>query len=1057
MIDRQQRGNTYERLDRALANDAWISAFPHSLVYHLPHIKSDHRPILLKTRPTLNVPRGRPFRFLAGWTEHANFKDLVSSKWRYSGNMAVSLSEFTSHVKDWDRDTYGYIGTRKRQLLRSLGNIQKAMDQSTSRRLANLEVEVRDELENVLNHEELLWRQKARCDWLQFGDKNTKFFHRRTMQRRKFNCILALHLSNGEWCSEQDILSDEAVKFLENLYGENPSPMYNIPSNIFPSLEEQDIDFLKKAVTNDEIKKALFNMAPLKASGSDGYHAHFYQSQWDLVGGAVCEWVQGIFDGNSFEEELNNSLIVLISKKECPDDFSQFRPISLCSVLYKLVMKVIANRFKVVFPNYIFPEQAGFIAGRNISDNVIIAHEVIHFMRSRKGDKKWLAIKLDLEKAYDKVSWKFIEVSLVAIGIPKRLRKVIMNAISSSPMQILWNRVPSRSFKPVRGIRQGCPLSPYLFILCMELLGYLINSEIKTGRYLGVPLFHDRVTKSTLNFVIEKVRSKLQNWDARKLSLARRITLAQSIFLAIPGYFMQSLAIPKGVCDSLEKIVREFIWGGSAGNPKIALVGWESICQPKTCGGLGFRHLQDHNNSFLMKISFNLVSRKDALWVQVQVRNMDGRISFLSLFTRDSARIFGNIYLRCGLSFVKTLCGLLGMVLQFVLPDGSWNIDMLHIWLSEDILKRVVSIPPPHLDGGEDRIIWARSGSSSFSIRSTYWTLKENSWRPKDDNWKIIWKYQGPQRVRIFLWLVTNQRLLTNSERSRRGIAQSSACQRCDHNLEDIMHVLCDCLMAKEAWMLVVPPEKQSRFFFDPLQTWLTTNLSCHLKLQDKGINWSCLFRIMAWRIWKNMNLFIFQNIHGTSFELVKASLSWAQNFESIIIKPKVVVIFSGAQQHCFENWIHLSSDGAVARMFGNAAAGGVVRDRDGNWILGYTHYMGSCSPLEAELWSILDGVLTLMNKGYKRVKIQTDNLEVVRLLSTKDVVDSENTLLKRVKRLLYSVGQWEIKHVPRECNLTADQLAKIGLSWQTSLRIFEVPPDVVVTAFLQVKAFNVS
>ncbi|KAA3488056.1 reverse transcriptase [Gossypium australe] len=110
-------------------------------------------------------------------------------------------------------------------------------------------------------------------------------------------------------------------------------------------------------------------MAPLKAPGSDGYHAIFFQSQWDLVGGAVCEWVQG----NKIEEELNNTLIVLILKKGHPEDFSQFRPISLCSVLYKLVMKVIANRFKVVFPKFISPEQAGFIAGRNLSDNVIIA------------------------------------------------------------------------------------------------------------------------------------------------------------------------------------------------------------------------------------------------------------------------------------------------------------------------------------------------------------------------------------------------------------------------------------------------------------------------------------------------------------------------------------------------------------------------------------------------------------------------------------------------------------------------------------------------------------
>lgn len=84
-------------------NDDWLSVFPYTLVYHLPRIKSDHRPILLKTNPELSGQRGRPFRFLAGWTKHSNFKDFVSNKWSFLGNMAESLSEFTSHIKDWNR------------------------------------------------------------------------------------------------------------------------------------------------------------------------------------------------------------------------------------------------------------------------------------------------------------------------------------------------------------------------------------------------------------------------------------------------------------------------------------------------------------------------------------------------------------------------------------------------------------------------------------------------------------------------------------------------------------------------------------------------------------------------------------------------------------------------------------------------------------------------------------------------------------------------------------------------------------------------------------------
>ncbi|KAA3485359.1 Retrovirus-related Pol polyprotein LINE-1 [Gossypium australe] len=137
------------------------------------------------------------------------------------------------------------------------------------------------------------------------------------------------------------------------------------------------------------------------------------------------------------------------------------------------------------------------------------------------------------------------------------------------------------------------------------------------GTYPGVPILHDRVTKNTLNFVVNKVRRNLQSWDAKKLSFAGRITLAQLVLLSIPNYFMQSLMIPKSVCVDIERLVRQFIWGCTEGNSKMALVGWESICQPMARGGLGFRHLNDQNSLFFMKIGFSLVSKCDTLWVRV--------------------------------------------------------------------------------------------------------------------------------------------------------------------------------------------------------------------------------------------------------------------------------------------------------------------------------------------------------------------------------------------------------------------------------------------------------
>ncbi|KAK5792155.1 hypothetical protein PVK06_033269 [Gossypium arboreum] len=462
-------------------------------------------------------------------------------------------------------------------------------------------MEVREDLDNVLYHEEILWRQKARCDWLVLGDRNTKFFHTRTLRRRKQNLITALKNELRDWIMDEEQLKTEAVNFFKALYGEHPGPMTSLPTSAFPPLTDEDFRFLNNPVYDEEIEVVLFDMALLKALGSDDFHSLFYQSQWDHVGASICSWVKSIFAGKSINAELNNLLIVLLPKIQNPECFAQFRPISLCSVLYKLVMKIIANRFKVVFPKLIALEQTGFIAGRNITDNIVMAQEVVHSMKSMQKNRKWMGNKIDLEKAYDRVRWDFIGSSLQAAGIPIFLRNVIMSTISTSTMQVLWNGIPTSKFRPTRGVRQGCPLSPYLFILCMEWLSYNIHAAIGAGIWTLIrlarnspPLFHLFFADKLILFghaEEHQVCSKLSSWDARQLSWADRVTVAQSVLLSILSYFMQTMMVPKGLCDEIECIVRKFVWGSSKGNSKVRFDDGFAAA-----GGFVF----DHNDGWIM-------------------------------------------------------------------------------------------------------------------------------------------------------------------------------------------------------------------------------------------------------------------------------------------------------------------------------------------------------------------------------------------------------------------------------------------------------------------------
>ena len=169
-------------------------------------------------------------------------------------------------------------------------------------------------------------------------------------------------------------------------------------------MEEFDFSLLDQPVSNDEIKEALFTMVVLKHKVSMGFMHFFYQNQWSVVGSSLCLMVRGIFGGEELSHKINSTGIVLILKVDHPESLSQFRPISLCNVRYKIITKVVANRLKIIMPKLIGPMQSSFVLGRHITDNIIIAQEALHSMRNKKGKVGWMAIKVDLEKAYDRLN-----------------------------------------------------------------------------------------------------------------------------------------------------------------------------------------------------------------------------------------------------------------------------------------------------------------------------------------------------------------------------------------------------------------------------------------------------------------------------------------------------------------------------------------------------------------------------------------------------------------------------------------------------------------------------
>ncbi|KAA3476658.1 reverse transcriptase [Gossypium australe] len=236
----------------------------------------------------------------------------------------------------------------------------------------------------------------------------------------------------------------------------------------------KELETSKKEDVDDEMSKIIdmkihLNMEIVKDEAYWEQRARY----WHIVGKEVLEYCLGVLNKGTEVDSANTTNIVLILKVQKPTSLVNFRPISLCTVLYKLVAKTIVNRMQDVMGTCIDQVQSGFVPGRLISDNILLAYEILHmFRQKRTGNEGFMAVKLDMSKAYDRVEWEFIKEVMNKMGFARNWIELIMN---------YYNETRGRAFQPSRGLRQVDPLSPFLFLICSEGLSALMRSAKKNG------------------------------------------------------------------------------------------------------------------------------------------------------------------------------------------------------------------------------------------------------------------------------------------------------------------------------------------------------------------------------------------------------------------------------------------------------------------------------------------------------------------------------------------------------------------------------------------------
>ncbi|KAJ6731270.1 REVERSE TRANSCRIPTASE ZINC-BINDING DOMAIN-CONTAINING PROTEIN-RELATED-RELATED [Salix viminalis] len=328
-------------------------------------------------------------------------------------------------------------------------------------------------LNKTLFLEEKFWQQKSGCKWLLEGDRNTRYYQLLLKKKRVKNFIWTIQNDDGSILNDAMEIKRSAVDYFSALLTKDND--INVDTNdidwsFIPNIiTEEDNNFLTNLPDRNEVRTVVFECDANSAAGPDGFSGFFYQHCWDIIGEDLVEAVIDFFNGGVIPKGASSTTIVLIPKVPHPKTWSEFRPISLCTMFNKIITKILTNRLSHILPKIILPFQSGFIPGRRIEDNILLVQEMVQSIDEKTRGSN-VILKLDMMKAYDRIDWAFIIKIMRKFGFCSKMTDMIENCISNCWFSVLLNGETTGYFHGSRGLRQGDPISPTLFIIAAEYL-----------------------------------------------------------------------------------------------------------------------------------------------------------------------------------------------------------------------------------------------------------------------------------------------------------------------------------------------------------------------------------------------------------------------------------------------------------------------------------------------------------------------------------------------------------------------------------------------------------
>ncbi|XP_026459208.1 uncharacterized protein LOC113359850 [Papaver somniferum] len=865
----------------------------------------------------LPKPKNTPRKFQKIWLSHPEFMQVVSNCWSKNvvGDPAFQflhkLKELKKVLNTWNWEVFGDVQVKIKEATNKVNLATQISDANPfdEDALANL-VQAQNEHASREIQANTLMRQKARVKWIKEGSANTIFFHTKMKIRNAKNMISELEDNDGNIIADQDKIAEALVDHFQKKFEFQPvneaKNFLDIIPKIITEEDQQKIDIIPE---EEEIKAAIFDMDPESAPGPDGFSGIFFRSCWNIIKNDLVAAIKFCWRRRFILKGMNSSFLFLLPKTQGAKTANLFRPIGLRNVVFKIFTKIITKRMSELMEKLISPQQAAYIEGRNIHEQVLMASELVNEMKfTRRGGN--VGIKLDISQAYDSVSWDFLIKFLLKYGFSESWCEWLIILFKSARISVLVNGGPCGFFSMGRGLRQGYPLSPILFVLMEDVLSRNISALVERGEMQPMVMkngihpthlfFADdvfifcnggKVTSAMVWHIVEVLQRKLAAWKVYRW--------------------------PSSVIKICEKTIRNFLWTGDEDTRKFKTLSWKKVCTPYEEGGLGIRRLKVVNQSLLMKLMWRILNSDEewALFLSAKFQNRYGQwtsnwrqsiickgLKWAWNALKDDIRwkisdgshisVWFDIWLGENplindIGYTEYVKHNIGLKVNALLSEGQWNIPV-------ELQQLISNYHLPAVHGGVDIRLW-NADNGNFSTHSAVERIRYHepvlSWT------KYILQHFLHPSIASNVWKLQQEVYVDDVIMMKRGFEKVSICCICCADQDNMNHTLWDYefSVAVWGWLTMVFGFPKPKSFADVCQVakhkgkmvkqmWMTTACATMKEM------WFHINAKLFGEIKPNLNRFksrIIQQVHEGSYRMTASRPGLT--YESQIILESVL------------------------------------------------------------------------------------------------------------------------------------------------------------------------